>query len=139
MIEALFLVFQRDNRLNASPMESANGKREKKTVFCTICGDETITFYDRACTSDVTGGIPSGVPRHGVFHASHGLFGAGCVCSASRYGILPWRRVNMASGASSVFTALVIASGFRNQPWQNSFPGNGIFQNFLGAEQRFVE
>lgn len=36
MIEALFLVFQIDNRLNASAMESANGKQEKKTVFCTI-------------------------------------------------------------------------------------------------------
>ena len=34
MIEALFLVFQRDNRLNASPMESANGKNgEKGCIF----------------------------------------------------------------------------------------------------------
>lgn len=37
------------------------------------------------------------------------------------------------------FLLLSRDTGFRNQPWQNSFPGNGIFQNFLGAEQRFVE
>ena len=97
--------------------------RRKRLYFAPYCGDETITFYDRACSSDVTGGIPSGVPRHGVFHASHCLFGAGCACSASRYGILPWRRVNMASGASSVFTALVIASGFRTSRGKTLSPG----------------
>ena len=96
-----FLNFQRDNRLNASAMDSANGKNGE-----TYCGDETITFYDRACSSDVTVSIPSGGPRHGVFHASHCHFGAGCACSVSRYSILPWRRVNVASGASSVFAAL---------------------------------
>ena len=43
-------------------------KLEKKAVFSPYCGDETITSYDRACSSDVTGSIPSGVPRHGGFY-----------------------------------------------------------------------
>ena len=102
-----FLNFQRDNRLNASAMDSANGKkRRKRLYFAPYCGDETITFYDRACSSDVTVSIPSGVPRHGVFHASHCHFGAGCACSVSRYSILPWRRVNVASGASQFLLRL---------------------------------
>lgn len=78
-------------------MESDNGKTgEKDCTFHHTVEMKQSHVYDRACSSDITGGIPSGVPRHGVFHASHCLFGAGCACSASRYGILPWRRVNMA-------------------------------------------
>lgn len=41
--------------------------RRKRRYFAPYCGDETITFYDRACSSDVTGGIPSGVPATEFF------------------------------------------------------------------------
>ena len=52
-----FLMFQADNRQNASAMEPADRKLKKKTIFPLRCGDTPITFDSRGPQN-----TPSGLP-----------------------------------------------------------------------------